>query len=240
MPLAPKRTLRIARKALYFDGVDDYVKVPYSPSLEFSDSEGITVLLWFYPRAVVVSGAGGMILSHHVYAHQGYYIQWEWGKLRVVINGDGDTGIRTSNTVFQNNVWYCAGFRHKNGTTGVIVNGVVENEGPTRAMGTTTDIDLSIARWQDVYENCVIAYVIIYNRALGEEEIQQIYNDPDHPPKSGLVLWLHDTSIDAENNVWRDLSGKGNNATIYGATAVDVVRPAVRTQSPIRTLSPTR
>jgi len=63
-----------------------------------------------------------------------------------------------------------------------------------------------------------IYYMILaYNRVLSEDEIQQIYNDPDHPPTDGLVLWLAPDSIDYANGVWRDKSGNGNDAVIYGA-----------------------
>jgi len=62
-----------------------------------------------------------------------------------------------------------------------------------------------------------IAYVFVYSPALSDEEIQQICKDPTNPPTDGLVLWLDGSSIDYANRIWRDKSGNGNDAVIYGA-----------------------
>jgi len=62
--------------------------------------------------------------------------------------------------------------------------------------------------------------VLIYNRALSDTEIQQIYNDPLSPPTDGLVLWLAPDSVDTANDIWTDKSGNGNDGTIVGASYV--------------------
>ena len=240
MPLAPTRTIPITRKALSFDGVDDYAWVSDAPSL---NPTNITVIAYFRPYTLTgehtivgkfdwVEGKGTFALK------QAYDTVKFW-----LIYGTDIAGVSAPDALSIGEWCYAAGVYDGSYIKLFINQTLTSQTSETRPL-LPSDADLNIGRRGDganvEFFNGEIAYVLMYNRALSDDEIAQIYNDPDHPPKSGLVLWLHDTSIDAENNIWRDLSGKGNNATIYGATEVDVVRPAVRTQSPIRTLSPVR
>ena len=60
-------------------------------------------------------------------------------------------------------------------------------------------------------------YLRIYkDKALTDDEIQHNLNDPMNPVTDGLVLWLNGHRL--ENNVVPDLSGHGNDGTIYGAS----------------------
>ncbi|MGC9115769.1 MAG: hypothetical protein ACP5HH_07220 [Fervidicoccaceae archaeon] len=61
------------------------------------------------------------------------------------------------------------------------------------------------------------AMLLIYNRALSDSEIQQIYNTPSNPPTTGLVLWFDnpDFTNDCCKAIWRDKSGNGNNGKLY-------------------------
>jgi hypothetical protein len=65
----------------------------------------------------------------------------------------------------------------------------------------------------DMYQ----AMLLIYNRALSDTEIQQIYNTPNNPPTNGLVLWFDnpDFTNDCCKAIWRDKSGNGNNGKLY-------------------------
>ncbi|AEY69071.1 concanavalin A-lectin/glucanase domain protein [Thermococcus prieurii virus 1] len=71
--------------------------------------------------------------------------------------------------------------------------------------------------------------VLIYNRALSDEEIKQIYENPLDPPRDGLVLEYLPSSVDMVNNVWKDLSGNGNDGSIVGASYVPL-RPISEAQ----------
>jgi len=66
--------------------------------------------------------------------------------------------------------------------------------------------------------------VLEYNRSLTEQDVAAIYNDPLNPPTTGLVLEYLPSGVDPANNVWKDLSGNGNDGTISGATYV-ALRP---------------
>ncbi|MEM4436587.1 MAG: hypothetical protein QXO22_06515 [Thermosphaera sp.] len=97
--------------------------------------------------------------------------------------------------------------------------------------------NVNLAEWMTVR----YGYVRIYDRALTAEEILWNYYYPDNPVRDGLVLWLHWSSIDVDNNMWYDISGFGNHATLYnGPVKEDVVLPPKRVLTPTRTLTPVR
>jgi len=240
MPLAPTRIIPITRKALFFDGVDDYGE----GSLVYNNT--VTVCAMVKLRA----------LPSQVGQHLGIFSfndGTDYNRVNFLITQYGDVlaywdslnGWEKTDFVPSVNVWYLFTWTRTEQNIRFYVNGqyltTTDNDGNWQNISTALDT-FWIGRTSTTVEYFYgeIAYVLIYNRALSDDEIAQIYNDPDHPPKSGLVLWLYDTSIDVENNVWRDLSGKGNNAPIYGATAVDVVRPATRVLDATRVIEPTR
>ena len=240
MPLAPTRIIPITRKALFFDGVDDYAELPQSIYVP----DTCTVLVF----AKVLKHVSGVETSLLAKDEVGYfsgdfrvYVHPKYKLLYVVVSDGTENYYAKSTTTINENEWYLLGARCDGSVTVPIVNTGADGNSVGVSLGIANqNAPFYIARSGSSYGNVEIAYVLIYKRALSDDEIAQIYNDPDHPPKSGLVLWLHDTSIDIENNVWRDLSGKGNNATIYGATAVDVVRPATRVIDATRVIEPTR
>jgi len=64
--------------------------------------------------------------------------------------------------------------------------------------------------------------LMIYSRALTDSEIASIYNNPDSSITSGLVLWLKADPAYIQGNTWLDLSGNGNNATLYNAQLIQL------------------
>ncbi|ABN58500.1 concanavalin A-like lectin/glucanase [Pyrococcus abyssi virus 1] len=81
-----------------------------------------------------------------------------------------------------------------------------------------------------------IYLVLIYNRALSDSEIRQIYENPSNPPLDGLILWYDPYSYDPSTGKWlnrapifptiplvEELDGVN-----YGAEAVRVSIPAVK------------
>lgn len=65
-------------------------------------------------------------------------------------------------------------------------------------------------------------YYFVYNRYVDDTELQTIYENPNDPPRAGLVLWLAPDSVDDVNGKWLDKSGLGNDGTIYGAQLKEV------------------
>jgi hypothetical protein len=81
-------------------------------------------------------------------------------------------------------------------------------------------------------EECEIALVLVYNRVLLAEEIKRLYEHPDMPIWTGLVLWLDQTTINPP--VWTDRSPYGNDGTIYGAVKQAVLKESARVNPGLR------
>ena len=117
------------------------------------------------------------------------------------------------------------GARWNGVTSSIIVNGkVVSNKtytGASFSVGDNNVVRIGNQYYSNAYPtNGTIYEVLIYNRALSDSEIQAIYNDPLHPPTTGLVLFYAPGSVDPSTNTWHDKSGNGDDGTIVGATYV--------------------
>jgi len=240
MPLAPTRIIPITRKALHCDGIDDYIQT--GQGIFSSQPTEITILVYYKP---IADADYGPIMIHDASRDKVgiHHYPGQFWQAKIFVNGT--MYFTGGHGHFNYGEWYLVGLRWRSGDyLQLIANGSYYQRDLPPA-GYPLDIDPATSyvkiQWDPNASGVnEYAYAFVYLRYLSDDEIQQIYNDLDHPPKSGLVLWLHDTSIDIENNVWRDLSGNGNNATIYGATAVDVVRPATRVLDATRVIEPTR
>jgi hypothetical protein len=212
-------------KALYFDGVDDYVKVPNSPSLQ--PSSQITMCVWI---STIYRGEIPPYILHKfdpVSPYPGY---------AVMLNQDGDTGhvgVWVGGGSYVNGVsdvrdgrfhFICGG---TNGlTTFVYVDNELEKSYPqTPNLISTTNLFIGSARGVAQFFQGYIAQVLIYSRALSDSEITWNYNNLNNPIRDGLVLWLDARACDTSRNICYDLSGNNNHGTIYGAQVVTLPGP---------------
>jgi hypothetical protein len=85
-----------------------------------------------------------------------------------------------------------------------------------------------------------IAQVLIYSRALSGSEIQYNYQNPNNPITNGLVLWLQADPKYISGNTWLDLSGYGNNGTIYNAQLIQLEKTPARVLNVNRVLGAVR
>jgi len=88
------------------------------------------------------------------------------------------------------------------------------------------------------FSNVAVWQVLVYNRALSDAEIAQLYSNPTSPITSGLVLWLQADPAYITGSTWVDLSGNGNNATLNNAQLVQLINPPIQILLPIAILSP--
>jgi len=72
------------------------------------------------------------------------------------------------------------------------------------------------------FSNVAVWQVLVYNRALSDSEIAQLYSNPTNPIRDGLVLWLQADPAYIQGNTWVDLSGNGNNATLYNTQLIQL------------------
>jgi len=175
-------------KALEFDGEDDYVEVPDSESLDVTDE--ITVAVWLYLngtadiRYVVGKSTDEWVL----------YFPLDSSTPAVYMEDVSPTRL-DAKTSLNLNRWYHIVFTYDKdaGTNNrkIYINGVLDNQNnATGALGVSTEPFLVGA-----YDtspryifNGTIDEVHIYNRALSEEEISDLYNNygyttPNYPNK---------------------------------------------------------
>jgi hypothetical protein len=231
---------------MYFDGVDDYVKVSNNPSLIIPYE--ITVIAWatYYPlnKYTNIIGKG----THD----RGFAIQ-------VSVTNDVLFTVNNDPAVVR---WWIAGGNmsylmtfyagvSRQGYTAFYVNnsivGTVSNSYPPYINNT---YDLYVGRKGFYAPNGVfqgyISMAMVYSRALSDSEIRWNYLYPDNPVRNGLVLWLkadpsYVKDIDGDGVLeWIDLSGNNNHGKIYGAQLVQLVKTPARTLTPYRVSSPKR
>ncbi|MEM2405644.1 MAG: LamG domain-containing protein [Candidatus Methanomethylicia archaeon] len=208
---------------LHFDGVDDYVLVARSPSLDITSAITFALMINIPQRATGIKG----IVN-----------RWGWwGPWLIEINydynilvfklGRSSTEHKSMDISYSNlySMWNHLAFTGvSGGYMRIYLNGtkVAEKAFPY-SIGTDGDkIYIGRHAWGNPV-NAVIGYLLIYNRALSDAEIKTIY-ERDELIKDGLVLYLDFSEY--EGNIAYDKSGYGNHGTIYGASWV--VKKALR------------
>jgi len=213
----PKRlplSLGFSRYSLSFNGVDNYVKVPTSPSLQNFTAK--TVLIWVYVppadglfRYIFDNGFGtppygDMFFRHATNDVIRVYLKNTAGKIASI-----PVGVTP-------NSWVLVGYSWDGETVTYIKNGAsVGTSSLTGTLGCSgQDLFIGSSQGTGGWFNSLIASVLIYNRDLSLREIRYNMINYHSPVRDGLVLWLHDRIV---GNTWYDESGYGNNGIIYGA-----------------------
>jgi len=246
MPLTPKRVFRQFRYAMYFNGVNNYVKVPYNPSLNITSEvtiEGFAVWL-----------GGSRVIAADKYAHYRWIdVVSPAGNVRVE-TWDGVRGLGYVNTPWTlplGSVFHFTKIESwTRGYASVILNAGEQKATytftPTTISGNANDFYIGVSGEIAYYWYGYIITVRLYSRALSDSEIQFNYQNPDKPIRNGLVLWLQADpnnvkDIDGDGILeWIDLSGYNNHGKIYNAQLVEVVKTPTRVLTPVRVLSPVR
>jgi len=163
-------------RALSFDGVDDFVEVPDSPSIRLTSNMAFE--LWLKILSAKETGAD-VVLSKGAYPNRHYRLEISWDLRRFVFGSDGSgfryTPLGSVNPFIGRWIHLCFNRNNEEGWIELRVN---FNEGVWRytfTPGTTEPSDtypLHLAR----SPNVLIDEVLIYNRALSEEEIKTLYN----------------------------------------------------------------
>ncbi|RLG07236.1 MAG: hypothetical protein DRN68_05685 [Thaumarchaeota archaeon] len=175
-------------KALSFDGVDDYVKVPDSVSLNVTDE--LTVMAWFNSRNII---EGQKILSKYALSG-GYMFGIFDSTLRLEIRDvNGNYYDYKIGTLPESNIWIFGAMTVKVGDkVKAYVNGVLkaQTDALTTQIGSNTQSLYMGKFWTGLNAmfNGSIDEVRIYNRALSGEEISDLYNNygyttPNYPNK---------------------------------------------------------
>ncbi len=204
--------------AYYFNGSNAYVIIPNTQNL-LVGTTALTLEAWVRHSAIpsswrniISKGSNPLCIQH---SGDGKYFEFAIG------TSTGRTYIWSTTRVDLNlGKWFNVVGVWQSPNMKIYVNGTLETTGSRD--GTFTDSGYSFAIGYDPsgnsrYFNGLIAIVRIYNRALSDTEVQQIYNTPNNPPTTGLVLWFSnpDFTNDCCKAIWRDKSGNGNNGQLY-------------------------
>ncbi len=234
------------RKAMQFDGADDYIDAGNSSSLSMTNA--ITVSAWVYPLGA--NDVWDKVISKG---------EQTWGlELRTDLDTYGFTVYDTDYRVAYGGNYTIGRWTHLVGTFNgstvkIYVNGKLsENTTTATAIANPGQYDLDIGRNSagNQYSNAVIDEVAIYNRSLSAQEIKRLYDKGRYKllysgkdlsdgeeidynltsmplsVQDGMVLLMHfdnDSSMGEDNTHVYDWTGMGNNGTAqdYNASNSD-------------------
>jgi hypothetical protein len=197
--------------ALSFDGVDDYVEITNSPTLQITSD--LTIELWvkfnaFNRRLIEKWRWGEFCLI--AYGTQTGYLYWNHG------NGTDRVNIVLTGSILELGKWYhiVVVRDSKAKTVQAYVNGVGQGPRSYTLDAATSSYNVEIGRSNPEmlnFHNGLIDEVRIYNRALSPEEIRFHYS------RGGPVAyWKFD---EGQGTKVYDLSGNGNNGTLNLGTS---------------------
>ena len=197
----------VADGAMSFDGEDDYVDCGNDESLNFNSTDDRTFTWWMNDKDTSSGTIRGIIskggISGTSPAGQEKWTIYIDSSQYIRFRSDS-TGASGFNCVFAdyNTGWHYWAFV-KNGETGTFYrDGMVVSTNQGTAFGNySNDINLNIGRRQSAlfYFNGSISDVRIYNRALSEDEIKQLYLQKAHIKDS--YVSQKDVTVDSGGNV---------------------------------------
>ena len=163
-------------KALSFDGVDDYVEVPDSDSLDLTNE--ITISVWV--KVPYTTPTGNNLWHTPVGKEAAFWTEYnensEILQFACMMAGSPNVIVSVSQK-FEANKWYHLVFVNKNGgTKEIYVNGILKKSEPSTYSFDASTFPLRIGIYATQWWNGTIDEVRIYNRALSEEEIKAHFN----------------------------------------------------------------
>ena len=204
----------------YFDGKDDYIEVPHSNSIAPATALSLEASFKIPPKAG--EGVGIGIVSKAPFPDPDYdYMLYKGLEQKLgfyVKDSDGNVYLTSYPVRLDDNLWHHAVGTFDGRYLRLYVDEVLRDEvdtGGVNLRATTTP--LYIGRGWGNYFKGYIAFVRLYSRALGQEEIstnlnQHIVN------ATGLALFLDPTFFNGTH--YLDLSGYNNHGIPHGVKRV--------------------
>jgi len=160
--------------ALSFDGIDDYVEIPHSPS---QNVKRFTIILWLYPRewkytALIMKSADDWVKNFNFGVWLGTEATVLYG------HGDGTTFFwkKAPANILSLNTWNHIALTYDGLNYILYVNGTVKDTATTSIVPLESSANiLLMSNVKKHTVNGMIGTVYIYNRALTEREIRYHY-----------------------------------------------------------------
>jgi len=204
------------RFALNFDGVDDYVRVPHSDALNIATGNRITIEVRAYLTGWQPGHHVGILVDKRTENQANY--NWEYNANLMMYRVHAAGAVWAVSVPHSLNTWNHYVMTLDGPVLRGYINGELKAERADVPEAGMNTVDLFIG--QTVFGSFrivgFISEVRIYNRPLTPDEVLWNYLHPDDPVRDGLVLWLR--MDEGYGDTVYDLSGLGNNGTIYGAT----------------------
>ncbi len=212
----------ISGQAMRFDGIDDFIRVPRSLSLEPAE---VTVAAWV--KVHPFHSDFGMLVHKRNTSqnnNEAYDLQvWKGGTIRSVL-ANGVQSRLDSSTPIGLETWHHVAMVFSQPTLTLYIDGqlVGKMEHPY-PLAHNPDSDLLIGATDNAtypmscFLNCDVDDLRIYNVPLGEKAIAELAKTEAENP-SGLLL--HYTFDRDEKGLVTDASGNGRTAKVNGATWV--------------------
>ncbi len=166
-------------KALSFDGVDDYVNVSSSSSLEPSQ---LTIIVWVKMNSLISTGWGPMLVSKYGGNYKGYtfFLKATSGKPTIGIARINPNAIYQCMSVdpLTTNEWYFIVGTWDGNTSKIYINEDLKNSYNSPSITHSSNLVIGKNSWSNSgYVNGFIDEVRIYNRVLSVEEIKTLYQN---------------------------------------------------------------
>ena len=161
--------------ALSFDGVDDYVNIPYSESIT---PPSFIIEMWIKPYKIKSGwwANSNFIIYREVYTQKGYRLSIGGNQLlRFWSTESGGTlDIYSGTTKLFPHLWYHIAVTFTENQGKLYINGVLVGSN-TGSIVLPTNIDFNLNKYTNWSLNGLIDEVRIYNQALSEAEIKKHY-----------------------------------------------------------------
>ena len=204
--------------ALYGDGVDDYVEVPDSASLQVTSAASIE--LWLN-IPVGATGGHGVLNKYTTISDYDYmlYLGKSGGVAFYIKNPAGTGYAATYVTAVMDSRWHQWFGTFDGRYVRMYFDGVLR--ATTDTGGTTIRVTAGgplrlMCGWGG-YVTGLYALARLYSRALSLAEIHRNMRNPLNPVRDGLVLFL--PFLEGSGTSVGDYSGYGNNGTLYGGVS---------------------
>lgn len=164
--------------ALEFDGVNDYIEIPYDETLDFKESDKITLSAWIYPEAGAATWysviSKGIAQQYAVtFNSENRYLHFE--------NHDLGSALNTSELELGFNRWQHVVAVYDGEKKEIFINGQKKAEALATGFMSSNLESLFIGMdGNDEYFKGMIDEVRIYNSSLSERQIADLYYEKNN------------------------------------------------------------